>query len=85
MVALVKLLLINWIKRRIKKAMVKKLLKNKTVGVGSVLALVVGVVSQLLGVDIAPSYVDAVVTVTTGTVAIYNAWRQKQDAELTTQ
>lgn len=80
MVALFKLFLINLIKKRITKAMFQKLLNHKSVRVGSVVALVVGLVSQLLGVDIAPSYVDAVVTVLTGSVAIYQQWKATHTA-----
>lgn len=60
--------------------MFQKLLNHKSVRVGSVVALVVGLVSQLLGVDIAPSYVDAVVTVLTGSVAIYQQWKATHTA-----
>lgn len=54
---LAKAALVSFIKRRIKKAMFKKLLRE---GAGG--ALVIGAISAVLGVDIAPEDVDKVVT-----------------------
>lgn len=38
-------------------------------------ALVIGLVTQLLGIDIAPPEVDAVLTAGAAIVAVYGRWR----------
>ena len=55
----------NVIKRKVKKAMLRKLIRE-----GGVAAAVVGVISLVLGVDIAPEDVDKVIT-GAAVIAIY--------------
>lgn len=42
---------------------------------GGISALAVGLVSELLGVDLAPAEVDAVMTAVATLAAIYGRWR----------
>lgn len=58
--------------RQLKKG--KQVLKGKLTyaGIG---ALVIGLVTQLLGIDIAPPEVDAVLTAGAAIVAVYGRWR----------
>lgn len=50
------------IKRRIKKRMLKKLFSKDNLKDGAIGALVIGSIASLLGIDIAPTEVDAIVT-----------------------
>lgn len=70
LVALLKVWIINLIKRRIRKAMFKKLFSVQRARVLSVLALIVGGVASVLGVDIAPEQVDVLVTSVASIVAV---------------
>ena len=74
--------LLNLIKRKVRKAMFKKLLnagKGKLT-YASVGVLVAGLVAQLFGIDIAPAEVDALVTAAATIGAIYGRYRATKAA-----
>lgn len=59
---MVKIILIWIIKRRIKKRMLKKLFSKDNLKDGAIGALIIGGIASVLGIDIAPTEVDALVT-----------------------
>lgn len=59
---MIKMVLVWVIKRRIKKRMLKKLFSKDNLKDGAIGALVIGSIASLLGIDIAPTEVDAIVT-----------------------
>ena len=52
-------------------------LRNRAADAG-IAALIVGLVSELFGVDIAPAEVDAVVTAVAAALAIIGRWREQR-------
>jgi len=54
-------------------------LKDRAVE-GGLAALIIGLVSELLGVDIAPTEIDAVVTGVAVLAALYGRWRERRRA-----
>lgn len=53
----------------------KERAKGRLVEAG-IAALLIGLVSELIGVDIAPAEVDAVMTAAAALAAIYGRWRE---------
>lgn len=60
--------------KRLRERVVSKLL-----GYGGIGALIIGLVSELIGTDIAPGEVDAVVTAAAAIAAIYGRWRAARE------
>lgn len=46
---------------------------------GGIAALVIGLVSELVGIDIAPTEIDALMTAGATLVAIYGRWREQRE------
>ena len=54
-------------------------LKDRAVE-GGLAALIIGLVTELLGVDIAPTEIDAIVTGVAVLVTLYGRWRERRVA-----